>query len=205
SSLRFGLDVAMDFELPADAPAWLFPLRKREGRADGSTMKWVVRQALANARACAEIESNINDAFLISEQSWLAQAGIRGNKYCAECVKQLEDKRADDATTDLGSLGPPWLAVFWMVMAGVKKQSQNDQCMDAVNSFWDAYIKNNQPAEIALTIRHISFQVPRGEKSKRAEGMVEFKPNVALGTKAGAGLQELMYRALAELSAQRLV
>ncbi|CAK0812192.1 unnamed protein product, partial [Prorocentrum cordatum] len=230
----------MEIDL-ADAPAWIFPLRKRMGEAaegappaqaartdsaaggasggrggkgggrrgddsmDGATLKWAVRQTLANSRAIADMESSINDTFLISEQTWLSQAGLRGNKYYAESVKQLKEKAATDPSTDLGSLGPPWLTVFWIVLAEIKKHSQNGQYKDAANLFWDNHAKDKTPDEIALMARHFSFQVPRGEKSKRMEGMAKFKLHIAQGSAAGLALQELMMRTLTELQAQRLV
>ena len=71
--------------------------------------------------------------------------------------------------------------------------------------FWLAHIQGKSPSDLATMIRAISFQQPRGEKSKRMEKMVKLRLHILTDNEGGRMLAALMTRALTELNAQRLI
>ncbi|CAK0840167.1 unnamed protein product [Prorocentrum cordatum] len=172
---------------------------------DMATFKWVARQTLANSRAIADLEANVNDTFLLAEETWLAKAGLLANAQYTKAAADLKAKAASDPQVDTSSLGPPFLVVFFLVMSEIRKQAATGIHKEEVEAFWQTHIKDKTPAELAMMVRTMSFQQPRGEKSKRMEKMVKLRLHILTDTEGGRKLSTLIYRTLCELNAQKLV
>eukprot|EP00959_Pyramimonas_sp_CCMP1952_P467036 9490945-Pyramimonas_sp.AAC.1 len=75
------------------------------------------RLALITAREQATLEGSVLETYLVPEIHFLAKSGIEANRFYTGAVAGLKEKKKTDDNIDVGQLGPPFVTVFFMVMA----------------------------------------------------------------------------------------
>ncbi|CAK0885878.1 unnamed protein product [Prorocentrum cordatum] len=163
------------------------------------------RLALITAREQALLEGSVLETYLVPELHFLSKAGIEANRFYTGAVAGLKEQKKTDDSVDLGQLGPPFVTVFFMVMAAAVKAAQG-AAQEPMANFFQTHVKG-QPAEhITQYVTRFSIKVPRGEHtSAEMKGMVKFQVHIQTARPAGVVLREILDRILSEAGAERLV
>ena len=88
-------------------------------------------------------------------------------------------------------------------MAEIKKRAKDPRAIEVVNKFWQEHIDGKEHLELGLGAKHFSFQVPKGVKGKKMQGMVKFRFNFSEAW--GPAPLEIVLAVLAEAGAKEEV
>ncbi|CAK0843465.1 unnamed protein product [Prorocentrum cordatum] len=207
-SMPLLIDVDTEMFGEDSAPPWagvqLAPKRKAEGATDGeqqsqkelkgkgkgedSLVTKVAMLSLATAREQALLSFVVLSTYLIPAESYLAKAGLAANKFYADMVKALHDRKAAGEDVDLSTPGPPFITVFFMTTRALMKMAPEEK----------------SPQYMGSMIRHFTVRAPRGPGSKKMEGKVRMQ--FALGPNPlSSAVNVFLEAALTDLKATQLV
>ena len=96
----------------------------------------VAKLSLILARDVAMLKSNCLRTFFVPEAAWIATTGLAANQKYHQDVEKLREKAKTGEEVDMGSLGPPHIMVFYVVMSEIKKRASTPRSAELVNSFW---------------------------------------------------------------------